>query len=163
MKSTMKYRTVEHKGLHVIGIKAEANFHNIHIVTPQLAKQFMPRIEEIKFRKDTFTLSLQSYNHFDYNTFNPDEAFEKWIGVEVNNLDTVPPDMETLIIASGKYLVIDFKGSISEFIKFWQHIHATWLPNSEFELDNRPHFERLPPSYNPMQEINEEEIWIPIK
>ena len=159
----MKYRIVNHKKLHVVGLKAEANFRNIHLVTPQLARQFMPRVKEIKYRKDAFKLSLQNYNHFNYKTFNPDEAFEKWVGVEVNNLNEVPNAMETLIITSGKYLVIDFKGSIPEFIKFWQHIHTTWLPNSDFELDNRPHFERLPPSYSPMKEVNEEEIWIPVK
>ena len=63
----------------------------------------------------------------------------------------------------NRSLVIDFKGSIPDFIKFWQNIHSSWLPNSKFELDDRPHFERLPPSYNPMRTINEEEIWIPIK
>jgi len=159
----MKYRIVESKEILIVGLKAEANFHNIHLVTPQLARQFMPRLNEVKHRKGSFILSLQKYNHFDYNTFNPDESFKKWIGVEVINLDAVPQNMETLSIATGRYLVIDFKGSLPEFIKFWQNIHSSWLPNSEYELDDRPHFEKLPPSYNPMQTVNEEEIWIPIK
>ncbi|GGI56613.1 GyrI-like domain-containing protein [Winogradskyella haliclonae] len=159
----MKYKVVEKEEILVIGLKAEANFHNIHLVTPQLARQFMPRLKEVTSRKDTYTLSLQHYNHFDYKTFNPNEGFEKWIGVEVTHLDAVPKKMETLFILSGRYLVIDFEGSIPQFIKHWQNIHSTWLPNSEFELDTRPHFERLPSSYNPMQKVNEEEIWIPIK
>ena len=159
----MKYRTVESEEIHVVGLKAEASFVNISQTTPQLARQFMPRLNEVKNRKDLFTLSLQNYSHFDFKNFNPNETFEKWIGVEVTNLDTVPKDMQTLSIVSGRYLVIDFKGSIPDFMKFWQNIHSVWLPNSEYELDDRSHFERLPPNYNPIQVVNEEEIWIPIK
>ena len=159
----MKYRTVESEEVHVVGLKTEASFVNISQITPQLARQFMPRLNEVKNRKDLFTLSLQNYSHFDFKNFNPNDTFEKWIGVEVTNLDTVPKDMQTLSIVSGRYLVIDFKGSIPDFIELWQKIHSSWLPSSEFELDNRPHFERLPQSYNPMQAVNEEEIWIPIK
>ena len=159
----MKYRTVESEEIHVVGLKAEASFVNISQITPQLARQFMPRLNEVKNRKDLFTLSLQNYSHFDFKNFNPNETFEKWIGVEVTNLDTVPKDMQTLSIVSGRYLVIDFKGSIPDFMKFWQNIHSVWLPNSEYELDDRSHFERLPPNYNPIQVVNEEEIWIPIK
>ncbi|SHG66406.1 GyrI-like domain-containing protein [Winogradskyella jejuensis] len=159
----MKYRQVETNNIYVVGLSAEANFQNISQVTPRLAKQFMPRLGEISNRKDNYTLSLQNYKHFDFSKFNPTETFEKWIGVEVLNLDDVPQGMQTLTINTGKYLIIDFKGSIPDFIKIWQYIHSTWLPNSEFKLDNRPHFERLPPSYSPMNEVNAEEIWIPIK
>ena len=159
----MKYRVVDSEEILVVGLKAKANFQNISQVTRQLAKQFMPRLDEVKFRKDTFTLSLQNYTHFDFKNFNPNEVFEKWIGVEVTNINDVPQSMQTLSISLGRYLVIDFKGSISDFIKLWRDIHSSWLPNSEFELDNRPHFERLPPSYSPTQNVNEEEIWIPVK
>lgn len=159
----MTYRIVETEDIYIIGVNAKANFQNISEITPQLARQFMPRVKDITARKDNYTLSLQNYKLFDFKKFNPTETFEKWIGVEVNNFNKVPNGLSTLRIDSGKYLVIDFKGSIAEFIKFWQNIHSTWLPNSEFELDNRPHFEKLPPSYNPMQEENKEEIWIPIK
>ena len=76
--------------------------HNIHLVTPQLARQFMPRLKEVTSRKDTYTLSLQNYNHFDYKTFNPDEGFEKWIGVEVTDLDIVPKsEHSTTILNEG--------------------------------------------------------------
>lgn len=159
----MKYRVVESEDILVVGLKAEANFHNISQVTPLLARQFMPRLGEIKSRKDIFTLSLQNYRHFDFKTFNPNETFDKWVGVEVTSLEDVPEKIETLSITSGRYLVINYKGSIPDFIKFWQNIHSTWLPNSKYELGDRPHFERLPPSYNPIQPENEEEIWIPIK
>ncbi len=159
----MEYEIVETKSINVIGVKAQASFITNGQVTSQLAKQFMPRLKEITNRKDNYSLSLQNYNGFNIVNLSPTTSFEKWIGVEVNSLDIIPEGLETLKITSGKYLVIDFKGSIPQFMQLWQHIHLDWLPKSEFELDDRPHFERLPFSYNPTQEVNEEEIWIPVK
>jgi AraC family transcriptional regulator len=44
-----------------------------------------------------------------------------------------------------------------------KYIYTEWLPNSGFQLDNKPHFEVLGDNYlgheNPE---SEEEIWIPI-
>ncbi|RZN82650.1 MAG: AraC family transcriptional regulator, partial [Winogradskyella sp.] len=94
----MKYRVVDSEEILVVGLKAKANFQNISQVTRQLAKQFMPRLDEVINRKNTFTLSLQNYNRFNFKNFNPNEMFEKWIGVEVNSLDEVPENMETLTI-----------------------------------------------------------------
>ncbi len=37
------------------------------------------------------------------------------------------------------------------------------LPNSEYELENRPHFEVLGEKYKNNDPNSEEEIWIPIK
>ncbi|WP_296324390.1 GyrI-like domain-containing protein [Winogradskyella sp.] len=159
----MKYKIVEARAFNIVGLKADANFVTNGQVTSQLARGFMPRLKDIKSLKDPYTLSLQKYEDFNFKNFNPSTSFEKWIGVEVDTFDAIPEDLETLTIPSGNYLVIDFKGSIPEFIKQWQYIHSTWLPKSEFELDHRPHFERLPPSYNPANQDNDEEIWIPIK
>lgn len=159
----MEFNIVETDDLKIIGVKSVANYNTIHQVTPVLAKQLMPRLKEIENRTDNFVFSLQDYVSFDYKNFNPNQSFEKWIGVEVADLDNVPKDLEILTIHSGKYVVIDFEGSIEEFLGLWKNIHETWLPNSGFELDDRPHFEKLPPSYNPMQKVNKEQIWIPVK
>ncbi|MDP5096829.1 MAG: GyrI-like domain-containing protein [Flavobacterium sp.] len=37
------------------------------------------------------------------------------------------------------------------------------MPNSEYQLDNRPHFEILGAKYKNNAPDSEEEIWIPIK
>ncbi len=159
----MEYKVVECKEIKIVGVSAPASFITNKDVTPQLAKQFMPRLNAVSAKKDNYRISLQNYNGFNLKTFNPNTIFEKWIGVEVSDFVDVPKEMQSLTISSGNYLVIDFKGSIPEFMQFWQHIHLKWLPKSEFELDSRPHFERLPQSYSPMNSVNEEEIWIPVK
>ena len=129
----MQYKIVQTNKLYIVGLKAEASFMTNAQVTPQLARQFMPRLKELESRKDDCRLSLQNYKDFDFKNFSPQTPFEKWIGVEVNHLQSIPKDMFGLEIEAGNYLVIDFKGSIPEFIKQWQYIHSTWLPNSEFE------------------------------
>lgn len=158
----MRHRIIQSPEILIIGMKATMSFSIISEETGKLARQFMPRLKEIKNRVDDNTLSLQNYHDFNYNKMSPTMMFEKWVGVEVSNLDNNPKGMKTLTINSGKYLVIDFKGSMQEFVKHWNYIHSQWLPNSEYELDNRPHFEKLSPSYSPMNAVNEEEIWVPV-
>lgn len=159
----MKHRLIQSPIIYIVGMKATMSFNTISEDTGKLARQFIPRLKEVKNRVDDNTLSLQNHDNFDYNNIPTTMTFEKWIGVEVANLNNVPEGMETLTIKPGKYLVIDFKGAMQEFVKNWHYLHSQWLPNSEFELDNRPHFEKLSPSYNPMNTVNEEEIWMPIK
>jgi len=40
---------------------------------------------------------------------------------------------------------------------------GTWLPNSEYALDNRPHCDILGKKYKNDDPSSEEEIWVPIK
>ncbi len=44
-----------------------------------------------------------------------------------------------------------------------KYIFGSWLPESEYELDSREHFEVLPETYQPMNPKAREEVWIPIK
>lgn len=159
----MKYRIESTQDILIIGMRANMSFQNINEETGKLARQFMPRRREIQSRVDAKALSIQNYDNFNYETLNPAHTFEKWVGVEVSDDSQVPESMELLTIQSGNYLICNYKGSAQDFPKFWQHLHAEWLPNSEFELDNRPHFEKLPENYNPMSLENEEEVWVPIK
>lgn len=158
----MKHKIIQSPEIFIVGMKANMSFETINEDTGKLARQFMPRLKEVKNRVDNNTLSLQNYADFDYKKVSPTMTFEKWVGVEVTNFDDVPEGMETLTIKAGNYLVIDFKGSMQEFIKNWHYLHSQWLPNSEYELDNRPHFEKLSPSYSPISAVNEEEIWNPV-
>ena len=115
----MTHRIIQSPEILIIGMKANMSFETISEDTVKLARQFMPRLKEINNRVDDNTLSLQNYNNFDYNNLSPTMTFEKWVGVEVNDLNDVPEGMETLTISSGNYLVIDFKGSTQEFVKNW--------------------------------------------
>jgi AraC family transcriptional regulator len=70
--------------------------------------------------------------------------------------------METFVLSGGEYAVFDYKGSSNDSSIF-QYIFMNWLPNSGYNLDNRPHFEVLGEKYKNNDPTSEEEIWIPIR
>jgi AraC family transcriptional regulator len=71
--------------------------------------------------------------------------------------------MEPLALPGGLYAVFLYHGAASQADQTFQYIFGTWIPNSGYSLDNRPHFEILGKKYKNEDPDSEEEIWIPIK
>ena len=130
--------------------------------TGQLWGKFAPGIREIKNRTSEEKISMQIYPPLYYKQFNPSTEFEKWAAVEVNNLDNIPNEMNSFILEGGIYAVFDYKGSSTDSSIF-EYIFSKWLPNSMYEVDDRPHFEVLGSKYKNNDPDSEEEIWIPIR
>jgi AraC family transcriptional regulator len=128
----------------------------------ELWRTFSPRRKEINnnLTNDLISLVIYEPNHF--TDFKPTNEFERWAAVEVSTFDYVPTEMETIILQSGLYAVFDYKG-LNTDNSIFQYILGTWLPTSDYELDNRPHFEVLGDKYKNNDPTSEEEIWIPIK
>jgi AraC family transcriptional regulator len=70
--------------------------------------------------------------------------------------------MESFTLKAGKYAVFNYKGLNTDTTIF-EYIYGDWLQNSEFSLDDRPHFQVLGAKYKNNDPTSEEEIWIPIK
>ena len=70
--------------------------------------------------------------------------------------------MESLTLPSGLYAVFHYKG-LSSDPSIFQYIFATWLPQSDYILDDRPHFEVLGEKYKNDDPDSEEDIYIPVK
>lgn len=130
--------------------------------TAQLWGQFAPRVREIQNRSTEDKISMQVYPPLYYEQFNPATEFEKWATVEVNDYDQVPEGMKTFILEGGLYAVFDYKGSSAD-PSIFQYIFSQWIPQSNYSVDNRPHFEVLGARYKNNDPDSEEEIWIPIK
>jgi AraC family transcriptional regulator len=130
--------------------------------TGELWRSFMPRRREISNNISSDLISMQIYKSTYFADFNPINEFEKWATVEVSDYDNVPSDMETFTLTGGLYAVFDYKG-LSTDISIFQFIFGTWLPNSNYLLDIRPHFEVLGEKYKNADPNSEEEIWIPIR
>ena len=130
--------------------------------TSDLWKDFMPRRKEIINVVTNGFISMTVYRPAHFIDFKPTNEFEKWAAVEVSNFETVPKGMETFVLQGGLYAVFDYKGSSNDPTIF-QYIFGTWLPNSKYIVDNRPHFEVLGEKYKNNDPTSEEEIWIPIK
>jgi AraC family transcriptional regulator len=131
--------------------------------TRELWQSFMSRRKEIKNAIGTDLYSMQILDSSYFSNFNPAKEFEKWAVTEVGDFDNVPVGMETFILPTGLYAVFLHKGPASAGPKTFQYIFATWLPKSEYTLDNRPHFEILGEKYKNEDPDSEEEIWIPVK
>jgi AraC family transcriptional regulator len=61
------------------------------------------------------------------------------------------------------YAVFIHQGPPQAFVKTFQHIFYSWLPNSPYDVDQREHFECLGEKYKNNAPDSEEEVWIPIK
>lgn len=129
----------------------------------ELWGSFMPRRKEITntLTNDLISLVVYAPNHF--IDFKPTNQFERWATVEVENFNNVPDELETYNLSSGLYAVFNYKGMSSGAAAFFQYIYSEWVPNSEYILDDRAHFEVLGEKYKNNDPSSEEEIWIPIK
>ena len=129
----------------------------------ELWGSFMPRRKEITntLTNDLLSLVVYAPNHF--INFKPTNEFERWATVEVENFNKVPDEMETYNLSSGLYAIFNYKGMSSGAPAFFHYIYTEWVPNSNYILDDRAHFEVLGEKYKNNDPSSEEEIWIPIK
>jgi AraC family transcriptional regulator len=134
----------------------------VNNLTGVLWGKFMPRRKEIVNAVSNDLFSLQIYSPMHFQNFNPSNEFIKWAAVEVSNFENVPTDMESLVLEGGLYVVFDYKG-LSNDPSIFQFIYSVWLPDSEYELDDRPHFEVLGDKYKNNDPNSKEEIWIPVR
>lgn len=144
----------------LVGIRLKMSL--IDNKTNALWKNFMPRRKEISNNLTKDLISMQVYPSKHFSDFNASNEFEKWATIEVSNFNHVPKEMETFNLSDGLYAVFDYKG-ISNNHRIFQYIFETWIPNSNYLLDDRPHFEVLGEQYKNADPNSEEEIWIPIR
>jgi AraC family transcriptional regulator len=132
--------------------------------TVELWRSFMPRRKEIKNKVSDEFFSMQVYDpSFNFTDFDPKASFEKWAAIEVPDFDAIPNELESFELIGGLYAVFLHKGAASTGAKTFGYIFGVWLPESDYTIDNRPHFEILGEKYKNDDPNSEEEIWIPIK
>lgn len=119
----------------------------------------VPRLSQISNRTSPDLISLRYFDGIPVFGPEANPAFTYWGGVEV-----AAPNkgFEHLEIPTGTYAVFHYKG-LSSDSTIWRYIYSRWLPNSEWALDDRPHFERLGSKYKNDDPTSEEDIYIPIR
>ncbi len=157
----MKSRIETLKDKKLIGKRLKMSYANN--LTFQLWNSFMPLRKVIKNAVNSDLFSLQIYTPGFFKNFDLTNEFEKWALVEVTDFTDIPEGMETFTLIGGLYVVFDYKGGQKTATETFQYIFTTWLPNSEYEMDDRPHFEILGEKYKRDSEDSEEEIWVPVK
>ncbi|WP_313098476.1 GyrI-like domain-containing protein [Epilithonimonas sp.] len=151
------YRTAIIEPKKLIGFSITTSFQDDK--TQIVWKKFMMRRNEIVNRISNQLFSLQIYPE----NFTPNQTFRKYALTEVSDFDNNPNDFETFELESGKYLVFNYKGKAENGPELFRYIFQNFIPENQFEVDNRPHFEIFGDDYNPNDDSAEEEIWIPIK
>lgn len=131
--------------------------------TKELWQTFMPRRTEAKARVGAHYISMQVFDPSQGDPFSREAVFEKWATVEVEDQGEAPEGMDTYTLAGGKYAVFTHRGPASAAPETFHMIFGVWLPNSDYALDAREHFEVLPADYRPDDPDATEEIWIPIR
>ena len=126
-----------------------------------LWQSFIPRRGEINNSISADLISMQVYSE-PMRGGDLTQLFEKWAAVEVADFNDIPHGLEKFTLEGGLYAVFNYKG-LSSDSRIFIYIFGTWLPNSNYVLDNRPHFEVLGKKYKNNDPDSEEEIWIPIK
>ncbi|MBO6201548.1 MAG: GyrI-like domain-containing protein [Chryseobacterium sp.] len=127
--------------------------------TPIVWRKLMMRRNEITNRISDQLFSLQIYPE----NFTPDQSFTKYAIAEVSDFDNMPNDFETFALEGGKYLVFSYQGKAENGPELFGYIFQNFIPENQFEVDKRPHFEIFSDDYNPNSDFAKEEIWIPIK
>ncbi len=146
----------------VVGIRMEMNFAVNR--TGELWQTFMPRKGEVTNSIDDQKISAQVYNDVNFfNNFDVLRPFDKWAAKEVTEASDIPVGMEILHIPAGLYAVFHYKGSSADAGEFFRYIFGTWMPQSAYELDNRPHFEILGDKYKNNDPESEEDVYIPVR
>lgn len=129
----------------------------------ELWRTFMPETGSIQNRLNKDIISTQVYEKDYFNQFDPNKTFEKWAVVELAETPSNIVDGHSILeIPGGLYAVFHYKG-LSTDTSIFQYIYGEYLPQSEFELDARPHFEVLGERYKNNDPESEEDIYIPIK
>ncbi|MBS1590348.1 MAG: GyrI-like domain-containing protein [Bacteroidetes bacterium] len=146
--------------LKLVGIKATMCFAQHH--PEHLWKFLMPRLATIRNARKGTLYSIEVYPSGFWNSFEIENTFEKWAAISVNNFDDLPEGMHSLTIPAGKYAVFHYRGSSTEASIFYERIFKSWLPLSDYILDDRPHFASMGEGYKRNKPESEEEIWIPV-
>ena len=159
----MDPKIIETEQIKLVGIEITTSLSEDK--TKDLWKTFVQRVNEIPNRKNDNYYSVQIYAPgSSMETFTPITPFNKWAAVAVHEIETIPAGMDALVIAQGMYAVFKHKGIAADFFRTSQYIYGTWLPASEYALDDRPHFEIMGPDYGGPDDPNsEEDVYIPVK
>lgn len=130
--------------------------------TSKLWRPFRRIIAEQRGFEPKEYYSIQRYGkEMAEGTFGPETIFEKCAAVEPGPF--IPEGFESIELKGGLYAVFEHSGTLEKFQKSMQEFLQNWLPDSDFTLDSRAHFETFDETYEPFSGTSSEMIWIPIK
>jgi AraC family transcriptional regulator len=146
------------ESISVIGVSQITNSLNIQ---PFLLWQPFKKALSSAAYPALVSFSIQNYSKKYFDHFNPTNDFEYCAAVEKRDLQT-PDGMIEWNLPGGMYAVFEHVGLPDTFTQKLTEIFTVWLPQSDYRLDDRPHFQRMDECYRLNDPNSIEEIWIPI-
>lgn len=128
--------------------------------TIALWQSFMPLKKNIAHAGNLISMNVYDEGYF--KRFDPAAPFEKWAAAESEGTDLLPQGLEHFTIPAGTYAGFVYRGLPRDFYAAGQYIYSTWLPQSGYRLDDRPHFFVMDNRYKNNDPDSEEEFWIPV-
>lgn len=157
MRSLNSPTIVEFEGTLLCGASASMSLRSFAPWTVWAA--YMPKLSRVLNRCNDDLISLRAFEEVPVFGPTADPSFTYWGGAEVTSKNE---GFEHLEIPAGTYAVFHYTGP-SKDSSIWRYIYSDWIPSSEWELDNRPHFERLGKKYSNDDPNSEEDIYIPVR
>lgn len=153
-------KIIDGKTIHLVGLKIETSLAKNE--TQTLWRNFKIAIKDTELGRAKEFYSVQVYQDFNPETFDPTTIFTKIAAVQTSS-GTDHANLENFEIPAGKYAVFEHIGPSHTFRETMKAMF-TWLRNSGYVLDDRPHFEILGEDYlGPLHPESKESVWLPIK
>lgn len=89
--------------------------------------------------------------------------FDYVSGVEVADFSDLPEGFVSVRIPAQLYAVFHHAEHVSTIRRTMHAIYTHWLPQSDYEPEDAPFFERYGPDFNPRTGDGGLEAWIPVK
>ena len=157
----LQARIVDSPGFPLIGMHLETSLADYRAA--ELWRAFQPRSREIAgVGAERFHVKVFSADH-DLRSPDPMRRFTIWACAEAPEGSEPPQGMHRMIIPAGLYGVFRHAGPASAFPRTLGRIFGEWLPSSGYAATTeRPHFEIMPPGYDPAAADASEMVWIPL-
>ena len=130
--------------------------------TPRLWGSLMSEQTSWPDRSDDILYHVDVYPDLEYfESFNPVRTFDRWACLKPSSSSNQAYDL--LEIPAGKYAKFRYKGHPKKAGLAYGYLFNEWLPNSGYELADRPHLALMGSKYINDSDESEEELWIPLR
>ncbi len=142
-----------------IGFSTETSL--AHDQTMTIFQKLMPLRGRSKNFAEDPVYDIQLYPADYFSAFSPMKTFIKWAALNTTDSTNTIESLQKLQVSGGRYLCFSMEGR--EPSDFFTQLYNSWFPQSVYELDNRPHFDKMWPDKTKRGNILKQEVYIPIK
>ncbi|GLC83337.1 AraC family transcriptional regulator [Lacrimispora brassicae] len=160
---TVKPCIVELDKIFVAGIRGETS--TLHNILPDLWNSLLEICNQIPAPSDARRFGICETDRTkvsiskDGNVF-----FSEMVGIEVDNFQLLPKNVDTKIIPGGRYAVFTHQGTVATLLKTYDYIWGSWVLFTKETLDDREDFEIYDKRFlGPKHNDSQIDIYIPIK